>query len=143
MTLNLNELEPGVVAFLDTRILLHDRRLRRPPNNGTEFCSRPFLCIEVGAGTTSWLALTRQPGSHNQRVRLHPAWLLGPQWWTHGRPQYINDVREPYHGRDVVFADAARGETPFWYDPRPRVSAQGLRLIREVADKLLDTVTEA
>lgn len=126
MPLHLDEIEPGIVAYIDTSILLSDSRVTRP--NDDQFKSRPFLCVVVGAGKTLWLNLTTQPGRYNHRFALRPEWRLhgSRMWRTH--PSFVNNPGEPYIGRDVSFVDAARDEMEMPFK-RPRVSSEGIAAI--------------
>lgn len=130
--LTIDQIRPGAVAYLDTAILLTDPRLRRLEDG--MFRSGPFVCIEIGAGYTTWLSITSQPGCYRQRMALRPEWRIhGSEVWRYG-PSYINDVRNPVRGRDVVFCDASRSEIDFTTIGRPQVTADGLAAIqREIA----------
>lgn len=125
--LTIDHIRPGAVAYLDTQVLLADSRLQRLEDR--TFRSGPFVCIEVGAGFTSWLSVTSQPGRYNQRLELRPEWRqAGSQIWRNGR-SYVNNVCNPVSGRDVVFCDAARGEIDFTTIGRPHLTAAGLDAI--------------
>lgn len=125
--LTIDQIRPGAVAYLDTQVLLADSRLQRRESHA--FRSGPFVCIEVGAGFTSWLSITSQPGRYNQRLELRPEWRqAGSQIWRNGR-SYVNNVCNPVRGRDVVFCDAARGEIDFTAIGRPHLTAAGLDAI--------------
>lgn len=128
--LRLDEIEPGIVAWLDTAALVSDSRVRRT-GNGPTFRAGPFLCVEIGPGYTSWLNLTTRSSPYPTRMYLHP------QWWLHGvrhdLETYINDVREPWAGRDVAFVDASHNEAPVHI--RPQLNWQGLTAVREMMSK--------
>jgi len=125
--LTIDQIHPGAVAYFDTQILLADTRLQRLEDR--TFRSGPFVCIEIGAGYTTWLSITSQPGRYNQRLELRPEWrIAGSQVWRHGAC-YINNVCNPVRGRDVVFCDASRGEIDFTTIGRPQVTAAGLDAI--------------
>ncbi len=128
--LRLDEIEPGIVAWLDTAALFNDSRVRRV-GDGPPFRAGPFLCVEIGPGYTSWFNLTTRSSPYPTRMRLRP------QWWLHGVrsdiDQFINDVREPWIGRDVAFVDASHGESPVHI--RPQLNWQGLNAVREMMSK--------
>ena len=130
MILRLDEIKPGVVAWLDTAALFNDSRVRRV-GDGPPFRAGPFLCVEIGPGYTSWLNLTTRSSPHPTRMHLRA------QWWLHGvrhdLETYINDVREPWTGRDVAFVDASHNETPVHI--RPQLNRQGLNAVREMMSK--------
>lgn len=126
MALHLDEIAPGVVAYLDTRILLADSRLVR---SGTQFFrSGPFLCGMVGAGRTVWWEMTTQPGKWNQRFRIRPEWCIGGTQLWRDTPKFLNNPGEPFIGRDVVFADASHSEFSFMQYDRPRIADEGVEL---------------
>jgi hypothetical protein len=125
--LTIDQIHPGAVAYLDTQILLADTRLQRWEDRA--FRSGPFVCIEIGAGYTTWLSITSQPGKYRRRLELRPEWRVhGSQVWRNGAC-YINNVCNPVRGRDVVFCDASRGEIDFTTIGRPQVTAAGLDAI--------------
>lgn len=127
--LTIDQIRPGAVAYLDTSILLADPRLRRVGRG--QFRSGPFVCIEIGAGYTTWLSITSQPGRWGQNFQLRPEWrLAGSDTWR-SSPCYLNNVREPYVGRDVVFCDAARDEVDFHAIGRPHLAPEGLAAIHD------------
>lgn len=127
--LRLDEIEPGIVAWLDTAALFADSRVRRFGDR--PFRAGPFLCVVVGPGTTSWLNLTTRSSPYPTRM------LLRPQWWLRGVrsdiDQFINDVREPWIGRDVAFVDASHGESPVHI--RPQLNWQGLNAVHAMMAK--------
>lgn len=129
MALHIDQIRPGAVAYLDTSILLADPRLRRVGTGA--FRSGPFVCTEVGAGYTTWLSITSQPGPHSARLPIAQAWRGGgSKTWRYG-PCYLSDARESFSGRDVLFCDAARDEIDFRTTGRPHVTAEGLAAIHD------------
>jgi hypothetical protein len=128
MPLAIDEITPGVVAYLDTAVLLRDTRLTR--RGSDTFRAGPFLCVAFLPGRTVWIKLTSQPGQVPHRLQLRPEWLLGGSARWRAGPTYCSDLREPFIGRDVVFADAARAELPGVACDRPRVSATGVATVR-------------
>ena len=125
--LRLDEIEPGVVAYFDTSILLSDPRVRH--SAARVFRNGPFVCIEVGPGSTSWLEITSKPGRFNQRMPSLSHWKLhGSDTWR-AIPAFLNYVREPFAGRDVAFCDATRFEHTFTQFLRPRISDEGVAAI--------------
>lgn len=132
MALTIDQIRPGAVAYLDTSILLADPRLHRLETG--LFRSGPFVCIEIGAGYTTWLSITSQPGCYRQRMEIRPEWRIHGSLTWRGGPSYINDVRNPVRGRDVVFCDASRSEIDFTTIGRPQITPAGLAAIqREIS----------
>lgn len=128
MALPLDQIDPGVVAWIDTRVLLADPRLMRASGSGV-FRSGPFLCVAVGPGYTTWLELTTRPGKWNHRFHIRREWRTGgPAFWR-AHDNYVNNVAETFVGRDVVFADAARNEPHNWPQNRARVAPEGIEAI--------------
>ena len=127
--LTIDQIRPGTVAYLDTSILLADPRLRRVGSG--QFRSGPFVCIEVGAGYTTWLSITSQAGPHNARLAIAQAWRGGgSKTWRYG-PCYLSDARESFSGRDVLFCDASCGAFDETRIDRPYVTAEGLVAIHD------------
>lgn len=128
--LALTDIEPGLVAWMDTATLLRDARTRTS-YTGKPFRTGPFLCVGVGPNATCWLTLTRRTNRHGSRFLIRPEWRAGgPTGWR-DRDEYCNDLRQPYIGRDVVFlaashvADCHRPAAGW-----PRVTTEGLTAIR-------------
>lgn len=127
--LTIDQIRPGAVAYLDTSILLADPRLRRVGHG--QFRSGPFVCIEIGAGYTTWLSITSQPGRWDRNFLLQPEWRRGGSTTWRNCPSYLNNVTHPHTGRDVVFCDASRGEVDFSRIDRPHITVEGLAAIHD------------
>jgi len=121
------EIEIGIVAFLEPKILQQDRRVchtQDPPV--TRF--GPFLCIAVEGESSSWSPVTTTPNP--ARLELSEKWRKGgqPQWLK--EDQYLNDGANLWKGPNESFVAASFKERT---DPtdRARLSPEGLRVVEQ------------
>jgi hypothetical protein len=130
--LTLDDIQPGVALWMDPAVLARDTRITRTCSM-SEFRMGPFLCVAWRPGATLWLGLTTRP--HPRRFQIPSGWWLpgGPARWG-ARPCFINDLREPWIGRDVAFLDAARRE--YMGGEHARLCPHGVAVIAERMEKL-------
>ena len=90
--LTIDQIEPGIVVWLDSDALNADPRVSATGVLGV----RPFVCIDVGPGTTTWLALTSRDRMHHnpafRRIPVHPVDKFNgtPAWRE--QTNYIRDM---------------------------------------------------
>lgn len=127
--LTLQDIEPGVVVWLDSDALNADSRASATGAVGV----RPFVCVDVGPGTTTWLALTTKDRPHHDaKFRRFPipagAKFNGPPVWR-TQPNYIRDMACPVVARDTVILAASRDT---WKGPnRARVAFYVIANLRQ------------
>lgn len=103
--LTLDQIEPGIVAWLDADALNADARVGDTGAIGV----RPFICVDVGPGCTAWLACTSRDRPLRCLRRLpvpEDARFDGTAGWRTG-PCFVRDIRHLVSGRDVAFVDAS------------------------------------
>lgn len=131
MTLTIDQIAPGVVAWLDAGVLNADARVTACGAVGV----RPFLCVTVGAGYTEWLALTTKSGVRVSRFLIQSAWRVGGTTRWREQPTYLRSLRALCRGRDVVFVDAAAGCRQPVTAGSERVSAAGMVVISAAVEQ--------
>lgn len=123
MPLQSEEIEPGVVAILETAPLLNSSEVKHY-ESGSTFRSGPFLCIQVKGNQSAWLSLTSRRDPRGLRLELKPEWRLeGSDVWRE-TPQFISDARKPFIGPLNIFVAAGANELIHQPHNRPRVSAE-------------------
>lgn len=124
--IRVEEIEPGLVAFLDPEVLIEDARVWHA-QDAAEISSRPFVCISVENGIAEWTPTTTDWRS--ERLEIRQVWRLGghPQWIRD--PQYLNDGANVWRGPGEAFVQASQQEVTIESN-RARVSEQGLTAIR-------------
>lgn len=129
--LTIDQIEPGIVAWLDSDALNADPRVSATGVIGV----RPFVCIDVGPGTTTWLALTTRDRAHHdpahRRLPVRPVDKFNgtPMW--RARTNYIRDMAFPVVARDVAILDACVDSYVGHPSRRARVSSALLRNLRQ------------
>lgn len=116
------EIEPGIVAFLDPRILSEDPRVcntQDPP------IARfgPFLCVATREGFSTWAPITTTP--KRARLELKAAWRSGGRWQWSNEEQFLNDGANLWEGPNDAFTRASYKERTE-PESRARLSAEGL-----------------
>lgn len=122
-----DEIEPGLVVFVDPQQLLADARVchtKDPPTSR----SGPFVCTSSGSGHSTWAPLTTEP--RRERLLLEREWLSGGhrQWLRDD--QYLNDGANTWTGPDDAFVTASHAELT-GPSNRARVSATGMEAIQQ------------
>lgn len=128
MALRLDEIAPGVVAYLSGAALVSDLRVWQPYPN-FEFKEHPFVCIAAKHGRSVWLTLTSRQHSIHRRPEVLPHWRGGGTTGWRTRSQFVNNVTSPFCGPDEAFVDASSGEVLIGNCDRPRISATGIEAI--------------
>lgn len=123
--LNANEIQPGVVVWLDQDMLMADSDVEEtlPQHHGTV---RPFVCLAVDGARCIWTPLT---GTHrDERLPIEHGWRSGgaPGWQT--VECYLNDGANTYAGPLASFVQASHEERTR-PGGRARVSEDGLQTI--------------
>lgn len=119
--MNLSEIVPGVVVFLDPNLL---RQEGVPcPIVGRH----PFVCLEVGSSHSLWVPLTSKPGL--VRFAVPAEMRCGRERWCE-RPCFIYHYVYCWWVHNWAVQGAAE---PDWRasNVRDSVSADGLRWIRQ------------
>lgn len=134
MALELNEIEPGVVAYLDGRALVSDPRIWQPHPN-YDFREHPFVCLAAEHGRSVWLSLTSRQHALYRRPEVLPTWRSGgtPGWRL--RDQFVNNVTNPFCGPDEAFVDAGAAEVLINGCSRPRIDTAGVAVIRAAVER--------
>src|SRR4051794_14451625 len=84
-----NEIEPGLVVFLDQAMLASDARVIHTQDLPT-FSSRTFVCLSVDTEIAEWVPFTTEFRRERLPIRLdwrsggHPQWLRDDQFLTDG-----------------------------------------------------------
>ena len=121
-----NEIKPGLVAFLDPRVLAaqdgvshtQDPPVARPG---------PFVCISVGSESSEWTPVTTE--YRPKRLVLRREWRVGghPQWLRD--QQYLNDGANLWRGPHDAFTAASSAEATMPLN-RARLSTEGLAAVQ-------------
>jgi hypothetical protein len=102
-----DEIEPGLVAFLDPEVLIEDTRVCHTQDSDG-MSSRPFVCFSIQDGMSEWAPTTTEYRS--ERLEIKQAWRSGghPQWLRDS--QYLNDGANVWCGANEAFVEASREE---------------------------------
>jgi hypothetical protein len=122
-----NEIEPGLVVFLEPEALQADGRVtctKDPPTSRPG----PFVCVSADDEISEWMPITTE--ERWERVSIRREWRSGghPQWLRDS--QYLNDGANVWRGPHEAFVEASRQELTD-QSTRARVSEDGLAAIRE------------
>jgi hypothetical protein len=120
------EIEPGLVAFLEPELLIEDARVCHT-QDAADISSRPFVCLSVENGISEWAPTTTEWRS--ERLEIRQAWRSGghPQWLRDR--QFLNDGANVWRGTHEAFVEASQREVTAASN-RARVSNEGLMAIR-------------
>ncbi|MBS5839511.1 MAG: hypothetical protein KID05_10120 [Pseudomonas sp.] len=124
MALGLSEIQRGAVAILDGDQLVSDPEVLT--DNLGPIGARPFVCLQVENGISTWYLLTTQ--SSPKRLLLDGWKLPGSPVWMR-ESQYLNDARKPFTGPVNSFVSAGILEIPHQPHCRPAISEAGLAAI--------------
>lgn len=127
MSLSKEEVEPGVVATLDTATLCQDPRVQRPGGKKA-FRSGLYLCVKIKDGNALWLPLTSRKDERGLRLELERRWRVGGNYGWQRHTSYISDARKPFIGPIDAFVTAA-GAVPYYPHHRAYVSDEGLAAV--------------
>jgi hypothetical protein len=121
-----DEIEPGLVAFLDPRVLAaqavvshtQDPPVVRPG---------PFVCVSVDGDRSEWSPVTTE--YRPERLVIQRRWRSGghPQWLRDR--QYLNDGANLWRGPHEAFLAASRAEVTTALD-RAFLSTEGLAAVQ-------------
>lgn len=108
MQLQLGEIVPGIVAFMDPSVLaLYSA-------NCLERCElwiegiHPFVCIEEDDGESAWVVLSSKENFHRP-LRIPPESKYGHAIWT-GRDSYVFGRSHVWRGPNYAFQEASHAE---------------------------------
>lgn len=128
MTLLIEEIKPGIVAYMSAIALRADARVDMDPCADDPKEGRPYLCVSVTDAECTWLPLTsRDP--MGTRLHLLPEWRLGgSRLWLMGR-LYIQSFDRACYGPPEAFINASRpcDTVPSWN--RPRIRPEGVAVV--------------
>jgi hypothetical protein len=121
------EIQPGIVVFLDPLFLRADPRVRNTQDPPIARAG-PFLCVTERNGISCWSPITTEP--RRERVNLQARWRSGghPQWLS--APQYLNDGANLWEGPNDVFVAASHKELTDTTN-RAHLSHEGLSAVKE------------
>lgn len=124
--IRVEEIEPGLVAFLDPEVLIEDARVWHT-QDAADISSRPFVCFSVENGISEWTPTTTDWRS--ERLEIREAWRSGghPQWLRDR--QYLNDGANVWRAAHEAFVQASQQEVTVESN-RARVSDEGVAAIR-------------
>ena len=131
MRLDPNEIQPGVVVWMDQQMLMDDPDVREtlPQRYGRV---RPFVCVDVAGEESTWTPLT---GMHrDERLYIERRWRSGGEPpWRQG-DTYLNDGANTYTGPASSFVAASHAErtTP---GNRARISEDGVDEVRSEMER--------
>jgi hypothetical protein len=123
-----DEVQPGLVAFLNVDVLAADDRVvnTKDPRRGIR--AGPFICLSARDEVSQWTQITTE--ERQERVEIRPDWRRGghPQWLRD--PQYLQDGANVWRGPLEVFVAASHEELTD-QTTRAWVTEEGLRAIVE------------
>ena len=125
MVSHLNEIEPGLILYLDPAIL-QEFGVRGPRwMRGVH----PFVCLEVNGDQSAWAALSSS-SLHGARHRIDPAHKRGrTQSWLE-RDTFIYGCDYWYFGPSYAFQEASRDTERSMPHKRNSVNPEGLEFIK-------------
>ncbi len=126
------EVQPGLVAWLDQVQLNHDQRVVKTTPHLGQPEPRPFVCFRVDAMSSHWAPVTTV--ERKERLYLKPEWRSGGGAGWLSRPQYLVDGANTYVGPIVVFVAASKQD---WTDAgdRMRLSQIGITAVVDEVDR--------
>jgi hypothetical protein len=123
-----DEIEPGLVARLDPRMLGADARVMNtqdPPVTRAGL----FICVEVEDELSTWAGVTTT--WRDRRLPLRPAWRSGGYRRWRLTPQYLTDGASLWRGPNDAFSEASWSElSSTGGRNRARLDGEGLRAVR-------------
>jgi hypothetical protein len=138
--ITVDEIEPGLVVWLDPLILIEDRQTINsidPPVRR----QGPFICVAIeDADTSTWAGLTttrnmrivRAVSQERGRLLVEPEWRSGGYKRWRDVPHYLTDGANIWKGPNAVFVKASwRERSASGGRNRARVSGKGLAVIRD------------
>ena len=125
-----DEIEPGLVVFMDPAVFAADGRVSHTKDPPTSRRG-PFVCVSVDHEISEWMPITTE--ERLERLAIGREWCSGghPQWLRDA--QYLNDGANVWRGPSEAFVDASRHELTSRSN-RARVSEVGLAAIHEEAE---------
>jgi hypothetical protein len=120
------EIEPGLVAFLDPRVLAAEADVfhtQDPP----VIRPGPFVCVSVERDRSEWSPVTTE--YRPERLAFPREWRSGghPQWLRD--EQYLNDGANLWRGPHEAFVIASHEESTT-VSSRARLSTEGLAAVK-------------
>ena len=100
-----DEIEPGLVAFMDPAVFAADGRVSHTKDPPTSRRG-PFVCVSVDHEISEWMPITTE--ARQERLAIRREWRTGghPQWL--GDSQYLNDGANVWRGPLDAFVEASR-----------------------------------
>ena len=132
MALGIDDVRPGIVAYMSAKLLYEDLSVVRDPFINDFKEGRPYLCVSVTGDTSVWLPITTQD-PFGGRLLLRREWRFGGSGrWLSGS-HYIQALTRTFSGPTASFVAASQpcDVVPRWN--RPRLSQAGL-------DAVLDAI---
>lgn len=138
VAISVDEVEPGLVVFLDQEMLDQDSRVFRTQDLST-VKSRLFICFGLEANQSEWAPITTQ--GRRERLLLDSVWRTGgepkcsggfAQWLN--EDQYLADGANTYRGPVECFVDASHIECSA-VERRARLSAAGVEAVQFEVDR--------
>ena len=128
--IDLDEIEPGLVVFIDPAVLAADSRVSHTKDPPTPRPG-PLVCVSVDGATSEWMPITTEWRS--EPLAIPREWCSGghPQWLRDA--QYLQDGANIWRGPHAVFVAASRQELTGRSD-RARISEDGLAAIHREAE---------
>ena len=132
-TIGVDEIEPGIVVWLEPAILLEDSRVchtQDPP----VLRRGPFVCVATEGDRATWAGLTatdlegvrpsKAAGSPVGRLAIKPEWRSGGWRRWRSDPQFLTDGSSLWRGPREAFVKASGPGKP------GRLSPDGLHSVR-------------
>lgn len=138
MSLCIDEIAPGIVAYFDTACIRRDLRVERVGSDSADTKpTRPYLCVLVSGDECVWLALTSQ-NPHGFRLSIDRSWRLGgtERWRT--EDVFIQCFAKELRGPASAFVLAAsRSDLQVSWN-RPRLSDDGMRRVIALRERKME-----
>jgi hypothetical protein len=126
--LTVEEIAPGIVAYLCPRTLMSDLRVARDYSYSDCKESRPYLCVSLDDDDSTWLPLTSQ-NPYGCRLPIELEWRTGGGARWQSADTFIRTFAHEFSGPRSAFA-LASCVTDLWsHAGRPGISADGLRVV--------------
>ncbi|WP_449422697.1 hypothetical protein [Rhodanobacter lindaniclasticus] len=134
MSLALEEIAPGAIAYFDASVLNADPLVT---NTGSPVnrvgIGNQFVCYKMEGQRSFWAPLTAT--FRRERLPIDPTWVSNGYGPLAGGGVYLQDGACTYVGPNDSFVVAAVNENPF-ENGRPIISADGLaEVLRVVAQR--------
>ena len=134
MSLAIEEIAPGAIAYFDASLLNADPLVK---NTGSAVnragIGNQFVCYKVNGASSFWAPFTAT--FRRERLPINPAWVSNGYGPLAAGGVYLQDGACTYVGPNESFVAAAANENPF-PGGRPVLSPEGLvEVLRVVAQR--------